>query len=239
MPVTDLRPDADRAGAPVQVKLSPSILNADFGRLAEQVREAEAAGADYLHVDVMDGQFVPNISLGPAVVAAIRRATTIPLDLHLMIEEPHRFLPEFVKAGAGIMTVHAEAVRHLHATVAAIQDAGVRAGVALNPATPLAAIEEMVDRLDLLLIMTVNPGFGGQALIPETLDKIARARALLDARGARAELEVDGGVKADNVADVVRRGARVVVAGSAIFVGGAGIHANTAAIRAEIARATG
>lgn len=222
----------------MQVKLSPSILNADFGRLAEQVREAEAAGADYLHVDVMDGQFVPNISLGPAIVAAVRQATSIPLDLHLMIEEPRRFLPEFVAAGAGIMTVHAEAVRHLHATVAAIQDAGLRAGVALNPATPLSAVEEVVDRLDLLLIMTVNPGFGGQRLIPETLDKIARARALLDARGARAELEVDGGIKADNVAEVVRRGARVVVAGSAIFVGGAGIHANTAAIRAEIARAT-
>jgi ribulose-phosphate 3-epimerase len=223
----------------VHVKLSPSILNADFGRLAEQVREAEAAGADYLHVDVMDGQFVPNISLGPAVVAAIRQATTIPLDLHLMIEEPRRFLPEFVAAGAGIMTVHVEAVRHLHATVAAIQDAGVRAGVALNPATPLAAVEEIVDRLDLLLIMTVNPGFGGQRLIPETLAKIARARALLDTRGAMAELEVDGGIRADNVADVVQRGARVVVAGSAIFVGGAGIHANTAALRAEIARAIG
>jgi ribulose-phosphate 3-epimerase len=214
-------------------------LNADFGRLAEQVREAEAAGADYLHVDVMDGQFVPNISLGPAIVAAIRQATNLPLDLHLMIEEPRRFLREFVEAGAGIMTVHAEAVRHLHATVAAIQDAGIKAGVALNPATPLSAVEEVVDRLDLLLVMTVNPGFGGQSLIPETLDKIARARALLDARGARAELEVDGGVKAENVAEVVRRGARVVVAGSAIFVGGAGIHANTAALRAEIARATG
>jgi ribulose-phosphate 3-epimerase len=222
----------------VQVKLSPSILNADFGRLAEQVREAEAAGADYLHVDVMDGQFVPNITLGPAIVAAIRQAASLPLDLHLMIEEPRRFLREFADAGAGIMTVHAEAVRHLHATVAAIQEVGLRAGVALNPATPLSAVEEIVDRLDLLLIMTVNPGFGGQALIPETLDKIARARALLDARGARAELEVDGGIKAENVAEVVRRGARVVVAGSAIFVGGGGIHANMAALRAEIARAT-
>ena len=222
----------------MQIKLSPSILNADFGRLAEQVREAEAAGADYLHVDVMDGQFVPNITLGPAIVAAIRQASSLPLDLHLMIEEPRRFLREFVDAGAGIMTVHAEAVRHLHATVAAIQDAGVKAGVALNPATPLSAVEEIVDRLDLLLVMTVNPGFGGQALIPETLDKIARARALLDTRGARAELEVDGGVKAENVAEVVRRGARVVVAGSAIFVGRGGIQANTAALRAEIARAT-
>jgi len=223
----------------VQIKLSPSILNADFGRLAEQVREAEAAGADYLHVDVMDGQFVPNISLGPAIVAAIRQATSLPLDLHLMIEEPRRFLREFVEAGASIMTVHAEAVRHLHATVAAIQDAGVKAGVALNPATPLSTVEEIVDRLDLLLVMTVNPGFGGQALIPATLEKITRARALLDARGARAELEVDGGVKAENVGEVVRRGARVVVAGSAIFVGGGGIRANTAALRAEIARATG
>jgi ribulose-phosphate 3-epimerase len=221
----------------VHVKLSPSILNADFGRLAEQVREAEAAGADYIHVDVMDGQFVPNITLGPAIIAAIRAATTLPLDVHLMIEEPRRFLPELVEAGAGIMTVHAEAVRHLHATIAAIQEAGVRAGVALNPATPLSAVEEIVDRLDLLLVMTVNPGFGGQQFIPETLDKVARARALLDQRGARAELEVDGGVKADNVAEVVRHGARVVVAGSAIFVGGEGIHGNTAALRARIAAA--
>jgi ribulose-phosphate 3-epimerase len=218
----------------VQIKLSPSILNADFGRLAEQVQAAEAAGADYLHVDVMDGQFVPNISLGPAIVEAIRRATSLPLDLHLMIEEPSRFLSEFVAAGANIMTVHAEAVRHLHATVSEIQEAGVRAGVALNPATPLSAVEEIVEQLDLLLIMTVNPGFGGQAFIPETLDKIARARAMLDARGARAELEVDGGIKVDNIAEVVRRGARVVVVGSAIFVGGAGITANTAALRQRI-----
>ncbi len=216
------------------VKLSPSILNADFGRLAEQVREAEAAGADYIHVDVMDGQFVPNISLGPAIVAAIRAATTLPLDVHLMIEEPRRFLREFVEAGASIMTVHAEAVRHLHATVAAIQDAGVRAGVALNPATPLSAVEVILDRLDLLLVMTVNPGFGGQKFIPEMRPKISAARALLDRRGARAELEVDGGINHDNAAEVVRLGARVVVAGSAIFVGGEGIHANTAALRAQL-----
>jgi len=218
----------------VRAKLSPSILNADFGRLAEQVREAEAAGADYIHVDVMDGQFVPNITLGPAIVAAIRAATTLPLDVHLMIEEPRRFLREFVDAGASIMTVHAEAVRHLHATVAAIQDAGVRAGVALNPATPLVAVEEIVDRLDLLLVMMVNPGFGGQAFIPETRQKISSARAMLDRRGARAELEVDGGINRSNVAEVVRLGAGVVVAGSAIFVGGEGIQANTAALRAAM-----
>ena len=218
----------------VRVKLSPSILNADFGHLAEQVREAEAAGADYIHVDVMDGQFVPNLTLGPAIVAAIRAATTLPLDVHMMVEEPNRFLRRFVDAGASIMTVHAEAVRHLHATVAAIQDVGLRAGVALNPATPLVAVEEIVDRLDLLLVMTVDPGFGGQPFIRETLSKVARARALLDQRQARAELEVDGGIKADNVGQVVRAGARVVVAGSAIFVGGGGIRANTAALRAHM-----
>jgi ribulose-phosphate 3-epimerase len=218
----------------VRAKLSPSILNADFGHLADQVRAAEAAGADYIHVDVMDGQFVPNITLGPAIVAAIRAATSLPLDIHLMIEEPRRFLREFVEAGASIMTVHAEAVRHLHATVAAIQDAGIRAGVALNPATPLVTVEEIVDRLDLLLVMTVNPGFGGQAFIPETRRKISAARAMLDQRNARAELEVDGGINAGNAAEVVRLGARVVVAGSAIFVGDGGIAANSATLRAQM-----
>jgi ribulose-phosphate 3-epimerase len=219
------------------VKLAPSILNADFGHLADQVRQAEQAGADYIHVDVMDGQFVPNITLGPSIVEVIRSATSLPLDVHLMIEEPRRFLREFVSAGASIMTVHVEAVRHLHATLAAIQDAGVQAGAALCPATPLQAVEEIVGRLDLLLVMTVNPGFGGQRLIPEMLDKVARARRMLDRLGARAELEVDGGVKADNVGELVARGARVVVAGSSIFVGGAGIEANTAALRAAVASA--
>jgi ribulose-phosphate 3-epimerase len=218
----------------VTAKLAASILNADFGRLAEQVRAAEAAGVDYIHVDVMDGAFVPNITLGPMVVRAIRAATSLPLDVHLMIEEPRRFLREFVDAGASIMTVHHEAVRHLHATVAAIQEAGVKAGVALNPATPLSAIEEIAPMLDLLLVMTVNPGFGGQSLIPATLDKVRRARALLDRLGARAELEVDGGIKPDNVGELVGAGARVVVVGSAIFVGGLGIAGNVASLRQRL-----
>lgn len=218
----------------MQTKLAASILNADFGRLTEQVRAAEEAGVDYIHVDVMDGAFVPNITLGPMVVRAIRAATTLPLDVHLMIEEPRRFLEEFVDAGASIMTVHQEAVRHLHATLAAIKDAGVKAGLALNPATPLVAVEEVAPMLDLLLVMTVNPGFGGQAFIPATLDKVRRARALLDQLGAHAELEVDGGVKPDNVGTLVEAGARVVVVGSAIFVGGAGIAGNVASLRQQM-----
>ncbi len=216
------------------VKLAPSILSADFGHLADQVRQAELGGADYIHVDVMDGAFVPNITMGPMVVEAVRRATRLPLDVHLMIEEPRRFLREFVEAGAGIMTVHVEAVRHLQATVAAIQEAGVRVGVALNPATPLMAVEEILPEVDLLLVMTVNPGFGGQRFIPETLGKVVRARAMLDQAGARAELEVDGGIKPDNVAELVAHGARVIVAGSAIFVGGGGIAANVAALRSKM-----
>jgi ribulose-phosphate 3-epimerase len=219
---------------PSPIKLAPSILNADFGHLADQVREAEAAGADYIHVDVMDGMFVPNITLGPMIVEAVRAATSLPLDVHLMIEEPRRYLREFAGAGASIMTVHVEAVRHLHATIAAIQEAGVRAGAALCPTTPLGTVEEILPRLDLLLVMTVNPGFGGQRLIPETVDKVARARALLDRLGARAELEVDGGVKPENVADLVARGARVIVAGSSVFVGGRGIAGNIAALRARM-----
>ena len=215
-------------------KLAPSILNADFGHLADQVRQAEQGGADYIHVDVMDGAFVPNITMGPAIVEAIRAATSLPLDVHLMIEEPRRFVREFVDAGASIMTVHVEAVRHLDATLASIRDAGARAGAALCPATPLAAVEEILPRLDLLVVMTVNPGFGGQRLIPATIDKVARARSLLDRLGAVAELEVDGGVKPDNVAELVSRGARVVVAGSSVFVGGGGIAANIAELRTRM-----
>lgn len=218
-------------------KLAPSILNADFGKLADQVRQAEDAGADWIHVDVMDGQFVPNITMGPLVVEAVRRATRLPLDVHLMIDEPSRFVREFVAAGASSMTVHVEAVRHLDATVAEVRSAGAQVGVALCPATPLAMVEEVAARLDLLLVMTVNPGFGGQRLIPETLDKVARARAMLDRLGARAELQVDGGVTRDNVGELVARGATVVVAGSSVFVGGQGIAGNVAALRTRIAEA--
>ena len=216
------------------MKLAPSILSADFGHLADQVRQAEEAGADYIHVDVMDGAFVPNITLGPMIVEAVRAATNLPLDVHLMIEEPRRFVRDFGAAGATILTVHVEAARHLQATVAAVREGGMRAGVALNPATPLAAVEEIVRQIDLLLVMTVNPGFGGQPLIPATLDKVARARGLLDKLHAFAELEVDGGVNPDNIAQLVKCGARVIVAGSSVFVGGDGIAANIAALRARM-----
>jgi ribulose-phosphate 3-epimerase len=215
----------------MQIKLAPSILNADFGHLADQVGQAEEAGADWVHVDVMDGQFVPNITMGALVVEAVRRATRLPLDVHLMIEEPRRFVREFADAGASSMTVHAEAVRHLDATIAEVRAAGARVGVALCPATPLAMVEEVATRLDLLLVMTVNPGFGGQRLIPETVDKVARARAMLDRLGARAELQVDGGVTRDNVGELVARGATVIVAGSSVFVGGDGISGNVASLR--------
>ncbi|MFN8524052.1 MAG: ribulose-phosphate 3-epimerase [Chloroflexota bacterium] len=218
----------------MHIKLAPSILNADFGHLADQVQQVTAAGADYIHVDIMDGSFVPNLSMGPAIIEAVNRATDLPLDVHLMIEEPRRYVREMVDAGGDILTVHVEAVRHLHATVAAIHEAGAKAGVALCPATPLSTVDEVLEELDLLLVMTVNPGFGGQRLIPATLDKVARARNMLDQRGARAELEVDGGVKADNIASLVTRGARVVVAGSSIFVGGHGIAGNVATLRRQM-----
>jgi len=199
------------------VKIAPSILSCDFGRLAEEIAAVERGGADWIHVDVMDGRFVPNITIGPVVVAGARRATRLPLDVHLMIEDPDRYLEAFAKAGADVLTVHAEACRHLHRTVQQIRALGVKAGVALNPGTPLSAVEEVLGDLDLLLIMSVNPGFGGQAFIPSSVDKVRRARALLDGLGTRAELEVDGGVDASNVAELSRAGATVLVAGSAVY----------------------
>jgi ribulose-phosphate 3-epimerase len=199
------------------IKLAPSILSADFARLGVQIAEVARAGADYIHVDVMDGHFVPNISIGAPVVASIRRVTSLPLDVHLMIEHPERYISDFVKAGADIITVHVEASPHLQSTIQAIKEQGARAGVSLNPPTPIGAVEEFLHHVDLVLIMSVNPGFGGQSFIPATLLRIAKMRKILDARGLSAELEVDGGINADNAPDIVKAGANVLVAGNSIF----------------------
>lgn len=198
-------------------KIAPSILSADFSRLGDEIRALEAAGADYIHIDVMDGHFVPNITIGPLIVEAARRVTTLPLDVHLMIENPDRYIPDFAAAGADIIVVHAEAVNHLHRTVQLITSLGKRAGVSLNPATPLNVLDYVLDDLDLVLLMTVNPGFGGQSFIEACLPKIHALRAMLDRRGSEAELEVDGGVKIDNIARISHAGADVFVAGSAVF----------------------
>ncbi|MDA1173473.1 MAG: ribulose-phosphate 3-epimerase, partial [Chloroflexi bacterium] len=198
-------------------KLSPSILSADFARLGEIIAATEAAGADYIHVDVMDGRFVPTLTIGPLVVEAIRKHTTLPLDVHLMIVEPERLVPDFISAGANKITVHQEAVTHLHSLVQVIRKLGASPGVALNPGTPASTLEEILPDLDLVLAMTVNPGYGGQAFIPRVLPKITRLREMIDAGGLATELEVDGGVKADNVGLVIGAGADVIVAGSAVY----------------------
>jgi ribulose-phosphate 3-epimerase len=205
------------------IKLAPSILSADFARLGEQIDEVARAGADYIHVDVMDGHFVPNISIGAPVVASIRRVTTLPLDVHLMIEHPERYISQFAQAGADIITVHVEASPHLHATIRLIKELGVKAGVSLNPPTPLGVVEEFLPHVDLVLVMSVNPGFGGQSFIPETLPRIASVRKILDDRGLRAELEVDGGINVDNAPDIVKAGANVLAAGNSIFKAQEGI----------------
>ncbi len=197
--------------------LSPSILNADFGHLVEVFRQLELGGADYVHLDVMDGRFVPNISFGLPVVETARRATSLPLDVHLMVVEPERHVGDFVAAGAAIVTVHAEACLHLYRTVQQIHVLGALAGVALNPATPVTAVEEILPFVDLVLVMTVEPGYGGQTLIPAALRKVERLRRLIDEMGLPAVIEVDGGVKSSNVAAVLEAGADVVVAGSAVF----------------------
>jgi ribulose-phosphate 3-epimerase len=199
--------------------------------LGEQVQEAENAGADYIHVDVMDGRYVPNITIGPLVVKAVRQATSAPIDVHLMIEEPERYLADFCSAGADNLTVHVETCPHLHRTVQQIKELGCRAGVALNPSTPLSSLEEILPYLDLILIMTVNPGFGGQTFIETMVSKIQRLRQMLDRAGSEAELEVDGGVAEDTTPRIVGAGARVLVAGSAIFGSGEGVAKATARIR--------
>ncbi|HJV34411.1 ribulose-phosphate 3-epimerase [Geomonas sp.] len=198
-------------------KIAPSILSADFSRLGEEIAAIEAAGADYVHIDVMDGHFVPNITIGPLVVEAARRVTKLPLDVHLMIENPDLYVPSFAEAGADIIVVHAEASIHLHRTVQLIKSLGKRAGVSLNPATPLNHLDYILEELDLVLLMTVNPGFGGQSFIEACIPKIQALRAMLDKRGLEAELEVDGGVKTDNIARIAHAGADVFVAGSAVF----------------------
>jgi ribulose-phosphate 3-epimerase len=214
-----------------RVKIAPSILNTDFGHLADAIQKAEHGGADWIHVDVMDGHFDPNLTLGPMVVEAIRRATTLPLDVHLMIDDPRRYIGRFRDAGADWLTIHLESDRHPHRTLAEIRALGARAGLALNPGTPVALVDDLVEQLDLLLVMSVNPGFGGQPFIDIALRKLAQARALVEQRNPTCEIEVDGGVKLSNAASVARAGASVIVAGSFVYLEGDSPAANISALR--------
>ena len=201
-----------------KIKIAPSILSADFSRLGEEIKAVEAAGADIIHIDVMDGHFVPNITIGALVVEAARKSTKLPLDVHLMIENPDRYIADFVKAGANYITVHAEAAYHLHRLVQTIKEQnGVKAGVSLNPATPLAYLDDILPDIDLALVMSVNPGFGGQSFIPSAMNKIRQLRKRIDELGLKVEIEVDGGVKSDNAAEIIGAGADILVAGSAVF----------------------
>jgi len=200
------------------VKIAPSILSADFARLGEEIRDVERGGADWIHVDVMDGRFVPNITIGPLIVEAIRPVTKLPLDVHLMIEEPERYIPQFAKSGADLISVHQEACRHLHRVIYQIKEQGVKAGVVLNPATPLVNVEAVLADVDLVLLMTVNPGFGGQKFIHSVLPKVKALRQMLDERGLQhVEIEIDGGVNAETAKLCMDAGATVLVAGNAVF----------------------
>lgn len=200
---------------PEQVLIAPSILSADFSKLGEEIKRIEAGGADWVHVDVMDGMFVPNLTLGPPIIKSIRKTTNLPFDVHLMIEQPDRYLADFKKAGADIITVHAEACPHLHRTLSEIRKLGCKAGVSLNPSTPVSVIENVLDNLDLILVMSVNPGFGGQSFIEQTLDKLADTKKLIGKRPIF--IEVDGGISPVNAQSVINAGANVLVAGSAVF----------------------
>ncbi len=199
------------------IRIAPSILSADFARLADEIARVEQGGADLLHIDVMDGHFVPNLTVGPPIVEALRKVTKLPLDVHLMMTNPDAFIAEFATAGADYLTVHVEACPHLHRTVESVKERGVKAGVSLNPATPISFVEEIVRDTDLVLIMSVNPGFGGQRFIPSSLQKITQARRLIERMKSPAVLEVDGGVKPDNAGPIIQAGADILVSGSAIF----------------------
>jgi ribulose-phosphate 3-epimerase len=218
----------------MEIQIAPSILSADFAKLGQEIQDVEQGGADVIHVDVMDGHFVPNITIGPLIVSAIRPHTKLPLDVHLMIEQPDRYIENFAKAGADIITVHAEACTHLHRTIQLIKGCGVKASVALNPATPLQCLDYILEELDMVLIMTVNPGFGGQAFIPSTLSKIKALRTQLDQKGlVSVPIEVDGGIAPGTAASVVQAGASILVAGSAVF-GKDNRQAAIQAIRADV-----
>lgn len=199
------------------VEIAPSILSADFTRLGDQVAAVENAGASYIHFDVMDGHFVPNLTIGPFIVEWVRKATNLPIDAHLMIENPDNFIGAFAKAGASMISIHPEATYHVHRTINYIRQSGCKAGVVLNPATPLAMIEEVINDVDYVLLMSVNPGFGGQKFIPASLDKLRRLRTLIQSSGSQARIEIDGGIGVENVAAVVAAGAEILVAGSAVF----------------------
>ena len=221
------------------VKIAPSVLSADFSRLGEQLGEATRAGADYIHVDVMDGHFVPNISMGPVVVEGVRASTNLPLNVHLMIDSPEVYVPDFVKAGADHIILHSESTLHLHRAIHQVKELGIQVGVAVNPATPLAAIEEVLCYVDIALIGSVNPGFAGQRMIPESMDKVARLSRALKERGYGAEIQVDGGINADTAAAAVRAGATILVAGSAIFNKSLSVEAAMARLRDSIQGASG